>query len=298
MSDARRWDSNPNKASTSASACGAGRSWLAISAVGTAGPAGWTAYLSFDHNHAVTSNVDFRRALAHAIDREALAAVAPSNLVVASGGLVPPALQGHTPEIVPRFDPDVARDHLVRADVNATEVAVAALEDFEPLLGSIARSWREVLGIDVAVKLWTRKDVGQLVKFEGAPIVLAGWLPGYQDPEYYLRLLLQSTSRTNEGGFADPAFDILIERARQERSDRERLALFHEADRYAVADRVALIPLVYGRSMAFVKPRVHGWWEFGKTSASFADLRVVLSRLEFLGEPRATIRARAAFSPQ
>ena len=238
------------------------------------GPAGWTAYLSFDHNHAVTSNVEFRRALAHAIDRDALAAVAPSNLVVASGGLVPPALQGHTPEIVPRFDPDVARDHLVRADVNATEVAVAALEDFEPLLGSIARSWREVLGIDVAVKLWTRKDVGQLVKFEGAPIVLAGWLPGYQDPEYYLRLLLQSTSRTNEGGFADPAFDILIERARQERSDRERLALFHEADRYAVADRVALIPLVYGRSMAFVKPRVHGWWEFGKTSASFADLRV------------------------
>ena len=24
--------------------------------------------------------------------------------------------------------------------------------------------------------------------------------------------------------------------------------------------------------MAFVKPWVHGWWEFGKTSSSFADL--------------------------
>ena len=52
----------------------------------------------------------------------------------------------------------------------------------------------------------------------------------------------------------------------------------HELGIYAsaIAFRalVALIPLVYGRSMAFVKPRVHGWWEFGKTSASFADLRV------------------------
>ena len=75
-------------------------------------------------------------------------------------------------------------------------------------------------------------------------------------------------------GFAEPAFDELIERARQERSDRGRLELFHEADRYVVADRVAVIPLVYGRSTAFVRPNVHGWWEFGKSSASFADLRV------------------------
>ena len=40
----------------------------------------------------------------------------------------------------------------------------------------------------------------------------------------------------------------------------------------AVADRIACIPLVYGRSMAFVKPWVSGWWEFGKSSSSVADL--------------------------
>jgi ABC-type oligopeptide transport system substrate-binding subunit len=66
--------------------------------------------------------------------------------------------------------------------------------------------------------------------------------------------------------------DELIARARQERSDRSRLELFHEADRMAVADRVALIPLVYGRNMAFVQPWVKGWWEFGKSCSSFADL--------------------------
>ena len=99
-----------------------------------------------------------------------------------------------------------------------------------------------------------------------------GWLPGYSDPEYYLRLLLHSASKTNEGGYAHAPFDDLIERARQERSDRSRLALFHDADRMAVADQVALIPLVYGRSTAFVNPTVRGWWEFGKSSAAFADL--------------------------
>ncbi len=239
------------------------------------GPAAWTGYLSFDHHDALTSNVELRRALAHATDRDRLAGVAPANLVVATGGLVPPALQGHTPDIAPRFDPELAREHLARADLSGGgDISIAGLEDFEPLLEAIAQSWRDVLGLSVTLNPWTASDVGQLIRFESAPIVFAGWLPGYPDPEYYLRLLLQSTSRTNEGGFADPTFDVLIERARQERSDRERLERFHEADRLAVADRVALIPLVYGRSMAFVKPRVCGWWEFGKTSAGFADLLV------------------------
>jgi oligopeptide transport system substrate-binding protein len=240
----------------------------------TLGPAAWTAYLAFDHQHAVAADVELRRALAHAIDREALANAVPANLVIANGGLVPPALQGHTPDIALRFDPDLARKHLSRSTVAAREIAVAAVVDFQPLIESLAQSWREVLGLDVTVGSWTWEEATKHTRFSHAPIVVAGWLPGYPDPEYYLRLLLQSTSLTNEGGFADPAFDLLIERARQDRSDRGRLERFHEADRYAVANRVALIPLVYGRSMAFVKASVHGWWEFGKSSAPFADLLV------------------------
>src|SRR5205085_249172 len=195
--------------------------------------------------------------LGPAIDREALSRVAAGNMVVASGGLVPPALQGHTPDIAPRFEPDRAREHLARSGVTGTTIKLAAQEDHAGLVSELTRAWHDVLGLDVEAASWSWRSPGSPDRFGHAPIVIAGWLPGYQDPEYYLRLLLQSTSRTNEGGFADPAFDLLIERARQERSDRERLALFHEADRYAVSDRVALIPLVYGRSMAFVKPHVH-----------------------------------------
>ena len=111
-------------------------------------------------------------------------------------------------------------------------------------------------------------------RLDSARIRVTGWFPGYADPEYFLRLLFQSDSRTNEGGFTFAPFDDLIDRARHERVDRSRLELYHEADRMAVADRVACIPLVYGRNVAYVKPWVRGWWEFGKSSASFADLIV------------------------
>ena len=145
------------------------------------------------------------------------------------------------------------------------------------ILHEVAGSLEAVLELTVNVRTWSWRDE-EAANLSGvpidSPITIKGWLPGYPDPEYYLRLLLHSDSKTNEGGFVHAPFDDLIERARQERSDRARLELFHEADRMAVADQVALIPLVYARNVAFVKPWVKGWWEFGKSSSSFSDLVV------------------------
>src|SRR5207244_10803977 len=78
------------------------------------GSPAWSAYIRFDHTHPVAGNAELRRALAHAIDRDALAAVCPANLMLATGGVVPPALQGHTPDIALRSDPDPARESLAR----------------------------------------------------------------------------------------------------------------------------------------------------------------------------------------
>ena len=118
------------------------------------------------------------------------------------------------------------------------------------------------------------EEVKPAPMLERAPIAVLGWMPGYPDPEYMLRLLLHSDAFTNAGPYSSSDFDARIEAARRAQTDRERLELFHQADRFAVADQVALIPLVYGRSTAFVQPYVHGWWEFAKSSASYADLVV------------------------
>jgi peptide/nickel transport system substrate-binding protein/oligopeptide transport system substrate-binding protein len=238
------------------------------------GPAAWSGYLSFDHSHPDTSKLDLRRALALAVDRERLLAALPVSMIMATGGVVPPALQGHTPDIALRFQPDLAREYLARAGPTGA-LRLGVLEANRPLIAAVVESWRETLGLEVEIHPWTQAEVRKLRRpWNVAPIVMTGWLPGYADPEYFLRLLFKSDSRTNEGGFSHAPFDEIIERARQERSDRGRLELFHQADRMAVADQVACIPLVYARSMAVVKPWVRGWWEFGKTSANYADLEV------------------------
>jgi oligopeptide transport system substrate-binding protein len=238
------------------------------------GAAGWSGYLAFDHAHAAVGNLDLRLALAHAVNRGILAEAMPLNMVVATGGIVPPALQGHTPDIALRFDPDLAREHLARSGFSGA-LDVACLDADLPVIEPVIAGWREELSLDVRVATWTLESAPGIGALRDvAPIYFTGWLPGYADPEYFLRLLFHSESKTNEGGFSYPPFDDLIERARQERRDRDRLELFHRADRMAVAERVAVVPLVYGRSLAILKPWIRGWWEFGKSSSNFADLDV------------------------
>jgi ABC-type oligopeptide transport system substrate-binding subunit/class 3 adenylate cyclase len=238
-------------------------------------PLTWLAYLGFDHADPQLGKVELRRALALAVDRSALAEAAPANLEAATGGVVPPALYGHSPDTAPRLDVESAREHLRLAALpSGFTLALTAQDVWSELLEIVAGGWRDGLGLEVRLDLWSGHEPPTGSLLERAPIALFGWMPGYPDPEYMLRLLLHSDALTNTGRFADEHFDELVEAARRERSDRRRLELFHAADRYAVADRVAVIPLVYGRSSAFVQPYVHGWWEFAKSSANFADIIV------------------------
>ena len=190
---------------------------------------------------------------------------------------MPPALQGHTPDIAPRFDPELAREYLRRSGVDAElEVVSVPGGEIEQMVRSVCDSWQDVLGLRC---MPTVLDEGEFAKVrmrlvEHGPIAPTAWFPGYPDPEYFLRLLLHSDAADNRGGWINAAFDDLIEQARRETHGATRLELFHEADRLAIADQVAVIPLAYARDVFFVKPWVQGWWEFGKSWSSFADLVV------------------------
>src|SRR5207253_1389668 len=99
------------------------------SGVGGDEPLTWLAYIGFDHLHPRLRDVELRRALAFAVDRSALAEAAPTNLVAATGGVVPPALYGHTPDSAPKLDLDRAREHLRRASAAGGEPLTLTAQD-------------------------------------------------------------------------------------------------------------------------------------------------------------------------
>jgi ABC-type oligopeptide transport system substrate-binding subunit/class 3 adenylate cyclase len=239
-------------------------------------PAAGTTFLALDTQAPPLDDVRMRRALVHAIDRDALHETLPVQQFVARGGLVPPALRGHTPDIAPRFDPALARE-LAESVGTDRPIRVIVLTGgiVERPLEFLVDSWRTHLGVAVEAVRTTQQEMAALADPRtAASVIPAGWFPGYPDPEYFVRLLLHSHARDNAARYSDLDFDALIERARNERDGARRLELFHEADRIAVAERVAVIPLAYGRNNVLVKPWVRGWWEYGKAWSSFADLHV------------------------
>ena len=145
-----------------------------------------------------------------------------------------------------RFDPDLARRTSRVPGVGPVRLAV--------LDGGPADDRRRARGVARGPRRRGEiRDAGRSTEeATDAPAVrrradrLTGWLPGYADPEYFLRLLFQSDSRTNEGGFAIAPFDELIERARQERSDRGPAGAVPPGRPDGGGRAGGLIPLVYG----------------------------------------------------
>jgi ABC-type oligopeptide transport system substrate-binding subunit/class 3 adenylate cyclase len=240
-----------------------------------AAPAAFTEYLAFRPEAAGMADSRIRLALAHAVDRDGLAALLTSNSIVARGGLVPPALHGHTPDIAPRFDPDLARS-LLAASGQRPRIRLEKVVDHSwgAMIQLLADGWRDLLDLPIELVELTIDDARGGRGAADTSAAMSGWFPGYPDPEYFLRLLLHSAAKDNVGGYSNPQFDALIERARNERDVRRRLELFHEADRFAVAEQAAVIPVTYGRNDTFLKPWVSGWWEYGKAWSSFAELIV------------------------
>src|SRR5690606_34919814 len=90
---------------------GRGLSEVDQSEVFVESPAGLS-YVVFNFRNGGVDDRRLRLALAHAVDRELLAEGAPGHVRVASGGVVPPFLAGHTPDIALPYDLDLSRSLL------------------------------------------------------------------------------------------------------------------------------------------------------------------------------------------
>ena len=216
-----------------------------------------TDILVFDTTRPPFDDARVRQAMSLAVDWRRLAGLDGS---VPPTSLLPPGIPGRDEtDHLPVHDPDVARELLAEAGYPGGEgfppVAIATY-GVGPTSGIAADANRE-LGIDIAVERRPFGEHSALLDLDPPAMWTLGWSADYPHAHDFLGLLLRSDSRANVGGWADPAFDELIDAAASTDDAAEQRRLYAEAQRI-VRDEAPLVPLGYGSAWALSRDGLGG----------------------------------------
>jgi ABC-type oligopeptide transport system substrate-binding subunit/transcriptional regulator with XRE-family HTH domain len=195
-----------------------------------------------------------RQAMAMAVDRDALVASWGLGLPVAgTGGLVPPGMPGHIPDLAAPYDP--ARAAALVAEVARggalAEVPVFAQPAHEPVVRQLCEAWRAI-GVPVHVQTFTGSDFFTEWTETPAPkAALGGWVADYPDPDTFLRVCVE----LDLPDWRHDRYRTLLERAARTTDPVGRLATYEEAERI-LAEEAIIVPLFYEPEHLLLKPWV------------------------------------------
>lgn len=231
-----------------------------------------TSYLVFRADRRPFNDARVRRALAHAIDRDRLAAaVRKVGAQPATGGFVPPGVAGHSPDLMLRYQPEQARELLAAAGCSASDLASAVwlhthgIAD-PVILEVLCDSWLRTFGVKIAPRMARWKEFQQQVDTGVPDLVISTWTADYADPDNFLRTVFHGGIGLNEPKWRSSEFDILVDSAASRTDQAGRMNFYRAADRVLVVDEAVIVPLSYGREPVLVKPWVRSfprsasWW--------------------------------------
>lgn len=222
-----------------------------------------TRYLRFNTTRPPFDDPRIRRALALAIDRDAIAARVLQGSRLPAFHFVPPGAGGYQSLNRQAHDPAAARELLAQAGhpggkgLRKFEIIYNPAATSQATLEAIQAMWKTELGVETTILAQDFKVYLEGMKSLDYDIAGARWIGDYDDPNTYLDMYLTGGGN-NQTGWSHPAYDRLIAEAARASSPATRLALFQQAESILLAD-APIAPLVFGARVHLVHPDVQNW---------------------------------------
>ena len=225
-------------------------------------------YLAFDLTEPPLDQLNLRRALSMAIDRERLIDMLGRD-EQAAYGIVPPGVKSHEPSYLSWKDQDrsmrerMARDALTSAGYGEGErphvrLAYDAGDIHEQVALAVRSMWQDVLGIETSLQQMEWKAFLELRRDRAAwQIMRFVWVGDYDDASTFTDLF-SSGGLQNLPGYANPRYDELVAQAALRSDGTERRGLLTAAERTLLEDH-AIVPLYFMTNKHLVSSRVSGF---------------------------------------
>ncbi len=210
------------------------------------------------------ADVRVRRALNLAIDRTAIV----ENIL--RGGQIPHAAfvprgtgSGYEPPTPPLLDYAAARELLADAGfpdgagAPTVEILFNTSENHQLVAEAIQAMWQRELGLTVTLRNMENKSVLQTRRSGVYDILRSVWIADYDDPTSFLDIM-RGDSGNNYTGWADPAFDALLDQAARTTDRAARQAFLRQAEQ-RLLDGAPVLPLFTFTHVFAIDPAVRGW---------------------------------------
>jgi len=206
----------------------------------------WNAKLMINHQKEPFSDSEFRRALALAIDREALVDVTQrGQALVGSLGLVPPDSEWYNPDVEEyEYDPDLAREIISDLGLAGEEVEVLVAE--RGIVGwpgsrvaELIEEQLEDAGLDVTLRSLDGATQDTLVMAWDFDLALLGHGGLGADPDYLRRMTLDETLNSARY-YEDGDLVALLEEQQSETDEDDRADMIFEAQELYAEDLPAI----------------------------------------------------------
>lgn len=230
-----------------------------------------TYYIGFDNNEDPVSNVNLRRALSLAVDRESIVNdVTKGGQLPATWFSRPGLVAAPTPEdsadLGINYDPEAAKEALALA---LTDLGLSDASELPPLtltyngaaghgaiMQAIQQMWSETLGLQVELATLEPTTYFDSLSEEYPMMARAGWCSDYPDASNFLYDVFYSASSQNDVNFSNAEYDELVLAARVETDEAKRLELYQQAEEILVDQQAGIIPVYWYTTNQLVKPYV------------------------------------------
>lgn len=225
-----------------------------------------TFYLRLNVNKAPLNDVRVRRALALALDRNAIAAGLLKGGETAASSLTPPGTGGFTARIPLEFDIAKATQLLAEAGYPQgkgfprLDYLYASSGGGKSALGeAIQQMWLKNLGIEVTLtnqefKVWadTLQQGNYMISFND-------WVADYFDPSTFIDLMI-TKGGNNSTGWGNADYDRLDGLAANTPDNVRRFGYFQDCEAI-LARECPIIPVFFEAGNRLVRPDVKGWYD-------------------------------------
>lgn len=251
-----------------------------------------TYYISLNIQKAPFDDVNVRKALSLAIDREYVASTLMQGTYTAAGNFMGPGwmdtdgtefmsnANGGKPYIdTTNFEADLEEAKQLLADAGYPDGEGFPTISYttndagyhKVVAEYLQQAWAE-LGIDLQVNIVEWSSFTPMRRSGDFEVARNGWVGDYSDPSNMLELFY-TTNGNNDGKFSNADFDAAIDLSRSTLDAKERSTALHTAEDILM-DQAGCIPLAYYNDFWLQSSKITGAWHsaYGYWYFMYADI--------------------------